>query len=549
MPPAPFRRDFPASTAWNEKLMKGLDLFFLQPLYELLADCPTLLRLLERRYGLRRVLRQGEGLLGTSALLNLLETLHVHGRPHAGAWLAQRMDVSVASGLTYYLRSHARLGDAIRELLRLRHHLLPDGVFKYVHDADGIELQLRPAYQAQRLGRVLRYEALTVWLHELLCRCVSAPLVPQAICLMSPAPDAPEALELWLGHRIDWQQDTCSIRYPRGVLEMPLPGHSPALLAALRPLMDEWQIAESGDPVSSLAGQVQDWLARQADLCQVTLDQAAQALARGASTLRRHLHQEGHRFQDLMLAQRRARLFSAVAYGEQPLGQLAAEQGYSDRASLERAFVNGFGWRPAQLRRTLETLTPRAALRSQDALGWDAEPPPDDEPAAEAARRRVRHALDCRLQLAQAMRHERTEDPMPGDADLVAALVQGGRWWLARQEPPALGRVPDPVELVLAAHLLQAARLGAPPVLLRLGRLRLALAQQRPDPWAESLQRADRLMRQLERGEPPAAPVTADASAARPAGPPDRWEAVARHLHAGPGHTASPSTPSLTERA
>ena len=431
---------------------------------------------------------------------------------------------------------------------------------RYVHDADGIELQLRPAYQAQRLGRVLRYEALTVWLHELLCRCVSAPLVPQAVRLMSPAPDAPEALEQLLGQRIDWQQESCSIRYPRGVLDMPLPGHSPALLAALSPMMDEWQLTVAAEPATSLTGQVQDWLARQADLCQVTLEQAAQALARGASTLRRHLQQEGHRFQDLMLAQRRARLFHAVAYGELPLGQLAAEQGYSDRASLERAFVNGFGWRPAQLRRTLDGLAPRGALRSQEALDWDADPPPDDEPATAAARQRVSHALDCRLQLAQAMRHERAEDPMPGDADLVAALARGVRWWLARQDPQALGRVPDPGEWVLAAHLLEAARLGSPAVLLRLSRLRLALAQQGPDPWAESLQGADRLMRRLEGGEAPRAPAAAHTTdirpaarpAARPAGQPvapDRWEAVARRLWAGPTRAPTPSTQGLTERA
>lgn len=530
--------------------MKGLDLFFLQPLYAMLADCPTLLRLLERRYRLRPVIRQGEGLMGTSDLLNLLETLHVHDRPHAGAWLAQHMDVSVAGGLTYYLRSHARLGDAIRELLRLRHYLLPDGLFKYVHDADGIELQLQPAYQAQRLGRVLRYEALTVWLHELLCCCVSAPLVPQAVRLMSPAPDAPEAMEQLMASRISWQQETCAIRYPLCVLEMPLPGHSPALLTALRPLMEEWKLEVAAEPNLSLTGQVQDWLARQADLCQVTLDQAAQALARGASTLRRHLHQEGHRFQDLMLAQRRARLFSAVAYGELPLGQLAAEQGYSDRASLERAFVNGFGWRPAQLRRKLETLTPPGSLRSQEALGWESDAPLDGEPMTEtgqAARRRASHALDCRLQLAQAMRHEMGMDPAPGDADLVSALVQGGRWWLARQSVQDLGPAPDPVELVLAAHLLQAARLGSQTVLMRLGRLRLALSRHQPDPWADALQRADRLMRRLESQETSATPPGTPSASRTP--PTDRWEAVARQLRAGATRGAAAAARELPARA
>lgn len=531
---APGDRD---STALNEKLMKGLDLFFLQPLYAMLADCPTLLRLLERRYGLRPVLRQGEARLGTSELLNLLETLHVHGRPHAGAWLAQRVDVSVAGGLTYYLRSHARLGDAIRELLRLRRHLLPDGIVRYAHDADGIELQLRPAYQEQRLGRVLRYEAMTVWLHELLSRCVATPLPLLAVGLMSPPPEGDSALEAQLGRRIDWLQDHCTIRYAREALDMPLPGHSPALLVALRPMMDEWQLGVAAEASSSIALQVQEWLSRQADLCQVTLDQAAQALARGASTLRRHLHQEGHRFQDLMLAQRRARLFRAVAYGEQPLGQLAAEQGYSDRAGLERAFVNGFGWRPAQLRRTLETLTPEGALRSQAALNWELDTQLDEDSAAwlwQARRRQAAHALDCRLQLARALRHEMPEDAAPGDADLVAALAQGGRWWISRQEAQGSGTVPDPSQLALAAHLLQAARLGTQAVLLRLSRLRLALADQQPDPWADALRRADALVRPLESGD------LVDAEAPPPAsGDAGSWEALARELwDAGPAAPA-----------
>lgn len=489
--------------------MKGMDLFFLQPLYQQLVDRPALLRQLEREYGLRPVSQQGLGLMATSALLRLLERLHAEGDPHRGALLAVQADASVASGMLYYLRSHALLGESMAELLRLRARFLPDGHMRMDVQAHQVAIHMRPAYQSQRLGRQLRYEAGLVWLHHVFTQCAGGHLASLSVELMSPPSTQPGVLDALLGCPIQWGREACVIRYPRSALTLALPGYSPGVLSALRPQVDSLLPGPSAAQARA-SEKVAAWLAAQPHLSQVTVEQAAQAMACGASTLRRQLMNEGQGFNVLLQAQRRARAFAAVAFGEQPLGQVAVALGYSDRAGLERAFHNWFALRPALMRAELKSLLAplgleaSAALRQSvfEAIASNA----DDGQSRVDNVTSVQRRSWMRVTLVQAILAGSEVALEPAHEFLCSAVSLGWLWVQAlpgEAQASSPASPMDPLTRMDCARALQAARLllaawqASPDCLQRLQRLQEDVQAGRAEPWADALVWADELVSAL----------------------------------------------------
>lgn len=487
--------------------MKGLDLFFLQPLYQQLADRPDLLRSLERDCGLRVVIQQGLGLMPTSAMLRLLERLHAEGDPHRGALLAMQADASVASGMLYYLRSHALLGEAMAELLRLRARILPDGHMQMEVHSHHVAIHMRPSYQTQKLGRQLRYEAGLVWLHHVFTQCAGGELAALSVDLMSPPSSQPGVLGALLGCPIQWGSEACVIRYPRSVLTLPLPGYSPGVLNALRPQVDSLLPGPSAAQERP-SEKVSAWLAAQPQLNQVTLEQAAQAMACGASTLRRQLMNEGQGFNGLLQAQRRARAFAAVAFGEQPLSQVAVALGYSDRAGLERAFQNWFALRPALLRAELTSLLAPRGLAASTALRQSvfealASLGSGLQGRADTVSSAQRRSW-MRVALVQAIL-QAIEAPLEASHEsMCSALSLGGLWLqsLADETQPAPQL--DCAEALQAARLLLAAWQWPPDCLQRLQRLQEDVQAGRAEPWADALVWADELLSEPSTSATPA---------------------------------------------
>jgi AraC-like DNA-binding protein len=342
---------------------KGLDLAHLQPLYDKLAQQPSLLEKLERRFHLRRVSSQGMGLMRTSDMLDLFEFLHALGHPHVAAWLAAQADPSTGHGVAYYLRCHATLGDVIQDISRLKSRLLPDGMFDLELQADHLAINMRPAYQAQRLGRQLRYEAGLVWLHRMLQFCVGTALPLQSASVMSPPSDKAHELASMLPAPIQFGMPAFRLRYARDVFDLRLPGYNPHLKEALAPTVEQLLPIMRTDV--SMATRVVRWLNEQMDLSKASQQDVAQALHCGASSLRRKLADEGTSFAALLQAQRQQRAFDMVALQDLGMAHVADALGYSDRAALERAFRAWFGIRPAQMRSQLDALLPLPHERIQ----------------------------------------------------------------------------------------------------------------------------------------------------------------------------------------
>lgn len=347
----------------------GLEMALLQPLYARLSDRPALLTTLQAQLGLRPVNGQGQALMATSGLLNLLELLHAEGEPHIGAWLAMQTDLSIGGGVAYYLRSCATLEAALNEILRLRSRILPDGELSVQTTGPQVRLVLQPSYQTRRLGRLLRYEGILGWLMRLLAHCVAGPLHPLAIDLMTPQSDQAEQLAAMLGVMPRFDRSEFAVSYPTALLAQPLPGSNPALLAALRPSLD-YMLPPIQHTVSTTE-QLREWLAALPHHGLATQTNAARAFNCGTSSLRRRLASEGTSFSALVQMDRRARALQELVFGESSIEAIATHLGYADRTSLERAFGGWFGYRPAQLRSELAAAWPalkdrHAALRAVD---------------------------------------------------------------------------------------------------------------------------------------------------------------------------------------
>lgn len=346
--------------------MRGLDLFHLQPLYQSLANRPELLSQLERDVGLRPVQGQQLGRLSSAQLIQLFELLHAQGEPHAGAKLAAQVDPGVAHGLVYFLRSHASLGQALQALNDLIPWLLPDGRWQMDSSASTLQISMTPSYEAQRLGRLLRYESGLVWLHGLIARCLDrAPPVERAACMTADVGRGAE-LEALLGCPVEFGAPNFALHLPLSCLDWPLPGHSPGLVQALGVALQR-QLPRQAAPTDK-SEQLLRWLRRQTDLSGISLEDAARYFECSPSTLRRWLSQESVKFADLLQMQRSWRAFMGVLDRRKLLPEVAEGLGYADRAGLERAFHATFGLRPAQLRQWLSDVQGQQGLGLAEAL-------------------------------------------------------------------------------------------------------------------------------------------------------------------------------------
>lgn len=362
----------------------GWDLAFLQPLYQRYQGDAALLTRLQKRFGLKASAQQEQATMSGSEMLKLLEYLHAEGDPHVAAWLACCADFSSGNGIAYYLRSHPSVGEMLKELIRQQQRVLPDGILSIQREGSQLILELRPRQQASRLGRLLLMEGKWVWLSRLLSFCLGEDCPPTSACTMTgPSARSAELLAM-LQAPVTFNQGAFRLHYPASILSSALPGFSPALMDALKREIDALLPTPRKD--LHAATRVIRWLSEQPDLNQISQSKAASALHCGASTLRRHLAEEGTSFADLLQDQRRLRAFDYVALTDEPIHDIASQLGYSDRSAFERAFVIWFGNRPAALRSQLARVLPEVHLR-QWALNTAiprAVPRPDDHPNAQA---------------------------------------------------------------------------------------------------------------------------------------------------------------------
>ncbi|WP_028449801.1 helix-turn-helix domain-containing protein [Chitinibacter tainanensis] len=326
------------------------ELRHLQPLYPLLASRPEVLQVLESRFGLRRVEASCSDTMPGELALQLHEYLHAAGAPHILVQVAAALDLGAGNGLLYFLRSANTVAQAVNTLVQLGPLSFPDGSLTLILTETQFTLQLRPLLHAERLGMLLRYEAICVWLARLLEHLLAEPQPPLAAALMTQAVQ-PAELAPHLPHNLSWQAPAFALSWPIAQWQRPLPNASASLWAALQPhFLAGLQAQQAAD---TLAQRTCRYLLPGERLRLAEQETVAKALGLSVAQYRRQLAAEQTSFSRLVLELKRR---AAVQYlvGEQRLEDIASALGFAERSAFERAFVGWYGCTPAQFRRAAQ---------------------------------------------------------------------------------------------------------------------------------------------------------------------------------------------------
>lgn len=336
-----------------------------QALFVRYRHAPAIGKTLQDRFGLRRVADSDATPFSAESALLLSEWLHAQGDPHAMAWIAHTLDLGAGDGAVYYLRAHATLALALAELTRLSPLFFPDAQFA----CDTVDGELRvsffPMGMGKRLGVLLRYEAICVWMARVIDDITGGKAQMLRMAWMNSAQSDEATLQDIVPRMPEIGAPHFSVVYPASALQLHLPGASELLRTHLAPMYEKRIAGRQRN--NSLAHRVAQWLDEQVQLQDPRLDLAAQALAMGSSTLRRQLAQEGCSFSDILASHRACIGIHTLIHSDERAEAVALQTGYADRNTFERAFRDWFGITPAHCRRAAKEL-----LGHQRHLDWGA---------------------------------------------------------------------------------------------------------------------------------------------------------------------------------
>lgn len=331
--------------------MHAPELRHLQPLYQRYADRPALIAQIEQSFGLCRVDPADLRTQCPELALQLIEYLYEQGDWHAMAWLAMQLDMGVGDGLVYFLRSAHTVGQAITELVRLGPMLFPDGGIELIAQANSWQLRLYPLVHAERLGMLLRYEAICCWLVKVVHYLQAQPQQPLAVGLMTTDRGS-RALYEALGENIQWGEASFVLSWPAALWQTQLPNANPPLFANLRAHFSHFLDTVLAN--DTLAQQTCRFLLQKQRLASAELADVAAALHMTVPQYRRQLAAEQTSFSRIQLELKRSQAIRRLLSGRQRLEVLALELGFTERSAFERAFSSWFACTPSQFRRELQ---------------------------------------------------------------------------------------------------------------------------------------------------------------------------------------------------
>ena len=239
-----------------------------------------------------------------------------------------------------------------------------DGRHALARIAQGIDrLQDDVALRAEacdgRWGLTIRPRSATLppapnFLHEYLLRVGWRLLVwlmggrprPRGFDFMHPAPPYAALVAPIFPGELRYGQPASAVWFEPAALDAPLRRDEAALQVFLRQALSHLMLPHA--QAGGSAGRLRRWLLQQAPAWP-GLDEAARALALGPSTLQRHLAAEGGSFQSVKDGLRRDLAIARLQQGV-PLAALAAELGFAEPATFQRAFKAWTGSGPGRYR-------------------------------------------------------------------------------------------------------------------------------------------------------------------------------------------------------
>lgn len=267
-------------------------------------------------------------------------------RREIGLELGRRLHVSSYGMLGYALLSSATLGDALR--LALQYPALLGTLFHLQLIDDGERIWLSASDYRDRPNLAVFNGELCLTSMKIICDdMLGHPLPLVAARFAHPAPDYYLSYAETFDCPVQFEAADHAFAFDRKWLDQPLP---------LADVVTHRAMAERCRRQNTEFNGRQSWLGRIRQLLMTQLDAAPglDGLARqmncSARTLRRHLHDLGTSYQELLDELRFERAKQLLAEDQLPIYRIAETLGFSETASFRHAFLRWSGVAPSHYR-------------------------------------------------------------------------------------------------------------------------------------------------------------------------------------------------------
>jgi AraC-like DNA-binding protein len=267
-------------------------------------------------------------------------------RRDVGLALGRQMHVSAYGMLGYALLTSATFGDALR--LALRYPALLGTLFKLSLEADGERIWFTASdYRENPAMQMFNVELCLASLKVICDDLLGQPLALLGARFEYNAPDYRARYSECFACPLQFDAGTNAFAFDKHWLEQPLP---------LADAVTHQAMAERCRKQNQEFTGRQAWLGRIRQLLASQLGAApgieglAAQMNCSPRTLRRHLHELGCSYQELLDELRFERAKQWLAADELPIYRIAEQLGFSETASFRHAFVRWSGVAPSQFR-------------------------------------------------------------------------------------------------------------------------------------------------------------------------------------------------------
>lgn len=267
-------------------------------------------------------------------------------RRDVGLVLGRQMHVSAYGMLGYALLTSATFGDALR--LALRYPALLGTLFKLSLEADGERIWFTAAdYRETPAMQMFNVELCLASLKVICDDLLGQPLALLGARFEYSAPDYRARYSECFACPLQFDAGTNAFAFDKHWLDQPLPLADAVTHQAMAERCRKQNLEFTGR---------QAWLGRIRQLLTSQLGAApgieglAAQMNCSPRTLRRHLHDLGCSYQELLDELRFERAKQWLAADELPIYRIAEQLGFSETASFRHAFVRWSGVAPSQFR-------------------------------------------------------------------------------------------------------------------------------------------------------------------------------------------------------
>ena len=267
-------------------------------------------------------------------------------RRDVGLALGRQMHVSAYGMLGYALLTSATFGDALR--LALRYPALLGTLFKLSLEADGERIWFTASdYRENPAMQMFNVELCLASLKVICDDLLGQPLALLGARFEYSAPDYRARYSECFACPLEFDAGTNAFAFDKHWLDQPLPLADAVTHQAMAERCRKQNLEFTGR--QAWLGRIRQLLASQLGAAPGIEGLAAQMNC-SPRTLRRHLHDLGCSYQELLDELRFERAKQWLATDELPIYRIAEQLGFSETASFRHAFVRWSGVAPSQFR-------------------------------------------------------------------------------------------------------------------------------------------------------------------------------------------------------